>query len=231
MFEDVLTRDSSELRERAAALVERLVDALPQASIPELFNPYRDQCELDTNAQAAEARRARLVEHLACEPRWILVGEAPGYQGCRYTGVAFTSEKQVLAGAVPRVLAPIERLTRRELPFSEPSATLVWKALYCLGIAEATITWNALQLHPVGPRGPWSNRTPSPAELAAGAPALRLLLAAFPAAGVVAVGRHAQALLAEAGARGVAGAVRHPANGGARAFAEGLAALVARGAR
>src|SRR5690606_6746390 len=114
--------------------------------------------------------RERLAQHLSCNPAWILVGEAPGYQGCRHTGVAFTSERLLLEGAIPRVSQAIERLTDRRLPFSEPSATIVWKALYALGIAERTIMWNALQLHPVGAAGDWSNRTPIDAELQHGAP-------------------------------------------------------------
>jgi len=70
-----------------------------------------------------------------------------------------------------------------------------------------------------------SNRTPTPAEIALGAPAMRLLAAAFPEARMVAVGKKAEGLLTEMGVK-LAGAVRHPANGGATAFAAGLAELV-----
>jgi len=166
----------------------------------------------------------RLACHLDCDPAFILVGEAPGYQGCRYSGIAFTSERLLMEGAIPRIPAVSQRLSTRHLPFSEPSATIVWKTLNKLGIAERTLLWNALQLHPHRSDNLWSNRTPTPAELALGAPALHALIAAFPAAQVVAVGKKAEQLMITMDV--IASAyVRHPANGGATAFAAGMEAL------
>jgi len=153
------------------------------------------------------------------------VGEAPGYQGCRYSGIAFTSERLLGEGAIPRIPALKDRLSTRRLPFSEPSATIVWKTLYRLGIAERTILWNAMQLHPHRPDSLWSNRTPTPDEIALGAPAMRMLAEAFPEARIVAVGKKAEGLLREMGIP-ITGAVRHPANGGATEFAAGLLALM-----
>jgi uracil-DNA glycosylase len=118
-----------------------------------------------------------------------------------------------------------DRISTRRLPFSEPSATIVWKTLCRLGIADRTILWNALQLHPHRSGEPWSNRTPAPRELELGAPALHLLIAAFPAARIVAVGRKAEELMTEMGIT-TAATVRHPANGGATLFAAGMEALV-----
>jgi uracil-DNA glycosylase len=88
-------------------------------------------------------------------------------------------------------------------------------------MAEHTVLWNALGLHPFRPGEPDSNRTPTDAELLLGEPALRLMLEAYPQAQVVAVGRKAEALLAKLGVRALA--VRHPANGGAKAFWHGMA--------
>jgi len=101
----------------------------------------------------------------------------------------------------------------------------VWKTLYRLGIAERTILWNAMQLHPHRAGELWSNRTPTPEEIKLGEPAMRLLIEAFPNTKVVAVGKKAEGLLAEMGIK-VAGAVRHPANGGATEFSSGLQALM-----
>lgn len=203
-------------------LAVKLIATLP-AGLPGLFNPWRDQCPHDMPGNGPQARLERLATHLDCKPRLILAGEAPGYQGCRYSGVAFTSERLLGEGAIPRI-APPGRLSTRPRPFSEPSATIVWKTLYRLGLAEDTILWNALQMHPHRPGVPWSNRTPSDEELLKGAAALHLLIEAFPAARIVAVGRKAESLLQQMGLT-PAGAVRHPANGGATAFASGLEAL------
>jgi uracil-DNA glycosylase len=97
----------------------------------------------------------------------------------------------------------------------------VWRELQGLGLESRTVLWNALPLHPHRANVPWSNRTPTRAEFALGRDAIRMLTRAYPDAVIVAVGRHAQALLAEVLDRAVAG-VRHPAYGGATAFAQGL---------
>ena len=204
-------------------LAHRLVEAVP-AQLPGLFNPWLDRGADDTPLNTTDARIARLAAHLDCDPEFICVGEAAGWLGMKRSAIAFTSERLLLEGAIPRVPAPAGRLTTRKLPYSEPSATIVWKTLKALGIAERTILWNALPLHPFRPGEPESNRTPTDAELMQGAPALRMLVEAFPKAKVVAIGRKAELLLAEMGVA-TAGQVRHPANGGATAFANGLSAL------
>jgi hypothetical protein len=205
-------------------LARKLVDTLPNGR-PGLFNPWVDHCPHDAEGNGPEAKLQRLALHLDCEPEFILAGEAPGYQGCRYSGIAFTSERLLGEGAIPRIPALGRRLSTRRLPFSEPSATIVWKTLYRLGIADRTILWNAMQLHPHRADELWSNRTPRPEEIALGEPAMRLLIEAFPRAKIVAVGKKAEGLLIDMGVQ-VAGAVRHPANGGATEFASGLQALI-----
>lgn len=206
------------------SLAHSLVATLP-AGMPGLFNPWRDRCPHDAEGNGPDEKLARLALHLDCEPEFILAGEAPGYQGCRYSGIAFTSERLLGEGAIPRIPALPGRLSTRRLPFSEPSATIVWKTLRDLEIAESTILWNAMQLHPYKPNTIWSNRTPAPEEIRLGEPALRMLVEAFPHAKIVAVGKKAEGLLGEMGVK-VAGAVRHPAYGGATEFASGLQALI-----
>jgi uracil-DNA glycosylase len=207
----------------SAALATSLIESLP-FGVPGLFNPWRDHCPHDCEGNGPEAKLERLASHLECDPEFILVGEAPGYQGCRYSGIAFTSERLLMEGAIPRIPALSQRLSTRRLPFSEPSATIVWKTLKALGVEERTILWNALQLHPHRSDNLWSNRTPTPAELVLGAPALHALIAAFPAAKVAAVGKKAEQLMMVMGVTPTA-CVRHPANGGATAFAAGMDAL------
>lgn len=205
-------------------LARKLVATLP-SGLPTLFNPWVDYCSIDLPENSPAAKLIRLSHHLNCNPEFILVGEAPGYQGCRHSGIAFTSERLLMEGAIPRVPAEASRLTMRRLPYSEPSATIVWKALYQLGIADRTILWNALQMHPHKPGMTESNRTPSDRELTFGAPALQMLIQAFPAAKVVAVGNNARDLLNSMGIDFLA-TVRHPANGGATQFTDGLSALM-----
>lgn len=213
------------MNEIADKIAKQIVDVIP-SGVPGMFNPWKEDCSHDSATNNHVERLHRLARHLDCDAKLILCGEAPGYQGCRYAGVAFTSERLLLEGAIPRIdPPPAGRLTDRRLPFSEPSATIVWKALYRLGVAEHTILWNAVQLHPFKEGNVWSNRTPSDAEIALGLPAMRMIAALYPFAKIVAVGKKAAGLLRGAGIQ-IAGDVRHPANGGATQFSEQLQAIL-----
>ena len=206
------------------SLAESLIDTLP-SGLTGLFNPWSDGCPHDAAGNGPTEKLGRLALHLDCTPKFILTGEASGYAGCRYSGIAFTSERLLGEGAIPRIPALSPRLSTRRLPFSEPSATIVWKALYRLGIAERTILWNALHLHPYRPDSLWTNRTPTPSEISLGEPALRILIETFPSAKIITVGKKAEGLLHKMGIP-TAGSVRHPANGGASEFSAGLKGLM-----
>lgn len=89
-------------------LANQLIETLPYG-ISGLFNPWRDHCPFETPENGPEDRIIRLALHLDCNPRAILVGEAIGYQGGRYSGIAFTSERLLRTGRIPRIargLAP-----------------------------------------------------------------------------------------------------------------------------
>jgi hypothetical protein len=189
-----------------------------------VFNPWSDADPLDRTDDAASQRLRRLKQHLACRPAFVLVGEAAGYQSCRFSGVAFTSERLLLEDGIPRVLSS-ERITDRVRPWSEPSATVVWRCLHELRIADRTVLWNAFPWHPYRPGEPHSNRRPSTAEVRQSAQVLRSVLDRFADATVVAVGQVArQALQNVVG--GSPRVVRHPAMAGAREFRLNLAAIV-----
>lgn len=190
-----------------------------------VFNPWADADPLDAPDDGPDERRYRLLFHFTgiVRPKFLLVGEAPGYQGCHFSGVPFTNEALICEGVVPRM--PIGRITTREKPWSEPSATIIWRALHELQIAERTVMWNAYAWHPHKEGDPMSNRTPKPAELKEGLHLLQRVIATFHDAKVVAVGRNAEKSLALLG-RTKDVSVRHPSMGGAKDFREGLRAIV-----
>ena len=205
-------------------LAKLLTDTLPPGS-PTLFNPWRDRSTDDEPCNGPDARLARLAAHLDCDPKFILCGEAPSHRGCRHSGIAFTSECQLLAGGIPRISKMNHRLTSGDKPYFERSAMIVWDELYRLRIEKRTILWNALQMHPHKPENPQSNRTPTSEEVKKGKPALKMLVREFPSAKVVAVGRKAERSLKSMGIVPAA-SVRHPANGGATKFEQELKRLV-----
>lgn len=203
-------------------LINRL---LAPFNAPNVFNPWRDAdpvMDLEPNT-AAQWRRIRLEQHFDCSPRFLLIGEAPGYQGCHFSGVPFTNERLLLDGAIPRI-AQHSAITRKETPYSEPSATIVWRELHRLNIAADTVMWNAFAWHPHKPGELLSNRAPSQIELINGAPVLHEVVGMFPTAKIIAVGRVAEWTLNRLGVR-MDGRVRHPSMGGATEFRQQLAEL------
>ncbi|MET0282539.1 MAG: uracil-DNA glycosylase [Steroidobacteraceae bacterium] len=200
---------------------------LRAATPAQVFNPWRMRdASTDLFADAPARRLQRLREHLATPARYVLIGEAAGYQGCKVSGLAFTSERLLLEGSIPRVAPLPGRLTSRARPWSEPSATTVWKTLHALGMAEHTVLWNAYPWHPHKPEQLHSNRTPTRGERIAGVPVLESFLRLFPRAHVFAVGRNAEAALAELAL--AARPLRHPSMGGAAEFARQLRAAIRR---
>jgi uracil-DNA glycosylase len=165
---------------------------------------------------------------LARRPDLLLVGEAPGYNGARRTGVPFTSERLLLEGVGPlgqygaaQGFAIATDDGRRS---AEQTATLVYRELSGLGLFA--VGWNAYPFHPHRPGEDQSNRAPRAGELAFGRPFLARVRALFPEAAVAAMGNVAAASLTALGIPHTK--LRHPAQGGARIFAEGMRGLAAR---
>ena len=200
-------------------------DALQQFNGPGVFNPWAERDPLDIGGGGPAARLGRLRRHFDVDPLLILIGEAAGYQGCHFSGMAFTNERLMLEGRIPRI-AVDGRFTARPRPWCEPSATVVWGALHAHGVADRTVLWNSFAWHPYKDGNPYSNRAPTRTELEAGRAVLDGVLGAFAGACVVAVGQVAGRTLRSLG-REPAAVVRHPSMGGANEFRAGLGALVA----
>src|SRR5436305_7880818 len=133
---------------------------LPRA----IADPYRDEVPGLDAPGAARRRRRNLEAYLerVGTPRLVLLGEAIGYRGGRFSGIAFTSERQ-LAGAgrerLPWAAAGAFAATSANPKlWLEPSGTIVWGALG--GEPAGVLLWNAFPWHPHGARGPLSNRAP-----------------------------------------------------------------------
>lgn len=186
---------------------------------PGLFNPWSDHHpDLDL-ADGAERRRRNLATYLAQRrrPALALVGEAAGYQGARFSGMAFTSERLILSGRLGPGFVPSSRRSTDGKGWSEPSASIVWGAL---GDASSEVVlWNIVPFHPHRPAEPLTNRTPTRAEVKSGLAVLERFLEVIQPRRVLAVGRVSQE------ATGFE-YVRHPARGGANRFRAAVSAAV-----
>lgn len=197
--------------------LRRLVADLGAAETGRLVNPYAcHDPELD-RPDGAAIRRRNLLGYLEERPTptLLLVGEAAGYRGCRFSGIAFTSE---------RSLAPETWSSRCEQGWIEPSATIVHGELNLLGLESRTLLWNAVPFHPSIDGQPLSNRTPFAAERKDGEKWLARLIALTQPGLVVAIGRKATKSLKAVHVGALS--VRHPARGGATRFREQLRAIV-----
>ncbi len=198
-----------------------------------IFNPwYEVDPQNDIGRHGPKVRRQQLSAYLSeriGRSSALLVGEALGYQGGHFTGIAMTSERILLGGQSKRgissehVFKTVEpRRTSRPkikpLGFSEPTATIVWGHLISVDLdTRQFIFWNAFPWHPYKPeKGMLSNRTPTDAELTAGMGILKQLLSLTGDVAVIAVGEKSQAVMRQAGIEAIK--VRHPANGGASKF-------------
>jgi uracil-DNA glycosylase len=196
--------------------MEALLADLARVRIGATFNQYAETGPDDVPGAAAirlANLRAYLGERAGADV--VALGEAGGYQGMRWSGIAFTSERDLARWGDPY----LPTCTARR--WSEPSGTIVHRVLEELGAERRVILWNTVPTHPHRPGVPRSNRRPAVAEVAAGAGFAQRLIALVRPTTVVAVGRIAESVLG-AGAR----YVRHPANGGGAAFAEGMRAIL-----
>lgn len=200
------------------------------AATPVADDAYNQYAE---NGQAGQAmRRANLARYLRRVldrgPDLVLVGEAPGYLGCRRTGVPFTSDRLLLADSDPNGIFGaangFQQASDDGRTPGEQTATIVWRTLATHGVIA--LGWNAWPFHPHRPGQPATNRPPRVSELRAGLPFLQTLLSLVPTIPIVAMGNSAAHNLQALGVPFTK--VRHPAQGGARQFAEGIDMIVTR---
>lgn len=225
--------------------LDSLLELLKDTPEGPFFNPwYQRDREHDHSETAPEIRRRQLRAYLSerlNKAKYLFIAEALGYQGGHFTGIAMTSERILMGhhesvhgipadGAFRSVQS--RRTSKPSIKakgMSEPTATIMWKALYTLEIDPyETVLWNALPWHPYDPEdGLLSNRTPTDHELEQGYPSLRAFLDLFPDAKRIAVGRKCEQSLDNFGISYIP--VRHPANGGAPKFRRQMKDLIEHG--
>ena len=219
--------------ERARS-VEKLMQLLKESPSDAVFNPWWETDEEnDVSPHSPAVRRKHLSvyfhERLG-KARLAIIGEALGYRGGHFSGIAMTSERMLL-GKQQHIVAGIKpRRTSKPSVcpngFSEPTATIVWGALLKIGVLpDEFVLWNAFPWHSFDPhRGLLSNRRPNKSEQLSGRPVLKDFLELFPCEQIVALGKIAGAQLEQLGVH--AHCVRHPASGGAKLFRQQIAKIV-----
>jgi hypothetical protein len=200
---------------------QAILDILTGFQSKDVFNQYAQENPQHDIPGAAKIRRENLRLFLETfnNIRVILLAEAAGYQGCRFSGIPMTSEEHII-GPDPVSWAydnAYRRSSKRDRLWREPSATILWETL---GDRMDCLIWNTFPWHPMGKRGSLSNRTPRADEVAAGIKVLDLITSRYPKARIVAIGRIAEKTLTKLGMNPLY--VRHPAHGGKPDFVQGI---------
>lgn len=236
----------------------RLLKASPAGAV---FNPWWEvDTQHDFGPRAPAIRREQLRSYLRerlANAKLAIVGEALGYRGGHFSGIAMTSE-QILLGKKPEIVAAL--CERRNLDaavrdggrrpplqiisdinarrtskskicpdgFSEPTATIVWGALLKIGIPpDEFVLWNAF---------PWHSFDPRRGLLSNRMPNKAERAAGFPVLKVFLelfpceqIVALGKIAAAQLEQLGVnAHCVRHPASGGAKLFRQQISELLAR---
>jgi uracil-DNA glycosylase len=195
-----------------------LAELAAMPSTPTVENLYAD-----TNH--GKVRLANLREYFRrmalLHPELILIGEAPGYQGTRRTGVPFGSE-HIITGGMPEVgfFANTQGFERafNERIYKEPTSTIMWRTISAY--EKLPLLWAVYPLHPHQPGNIESNRTPTRKEVGAMKDHLVKLLQITGVKTVLALGNTAKATLDDLNIP--AQKLRHPARGGGPVFRKQL---------
>ncbi len=150
----------------------------------------------------------------------MIVGEAPGYNGCAKTGIPFSSEQLLRQEMIQgKVFGKANGFhVSNNSVSNEQTASSMWQVLQSYEIIP--LMWNAFPFHPHRKDDRRSNRKPTIKEISEGSIYLSMLMDLFEITRVIAVGNSAEEALKRAG---IAHAkVRHPSYGGKVDFMNGM---------
>lgn len=149
----------------------------------------------------------------------LLIGEAPGYRGCRLTGIPFASGV-VIRNAKHKIFKEIGSEIKLCQVVSENTATILWDFLG--NDRPVPILWNAFPFHPHERGIPESNRKPDVQELAEGKKYLKIVYDIFKPKKLCSLGRVGEITLRELFPTEEIIYIRHPSRGGKKNFVNGM---------
>jgi len=176
-------------------------------------NPY-------LNSGAAKNLRLYLDLMLKIDgKRILLVGEAPGYKGCKITGIPFTSGK-VFENVNHPVLSSIkDRLILSKIE-SENTATIVWNYLATKNCTP--LFWNSFPYHPHPEGNENKNRAPIDEEIEFGVKFLHALNVIFKPEIIAGIGYSGVDCVKRTFPEIEIKYIRHPSFGGKSEFIAGM---------
>ncbi|WP_428353461.1 uracil-DNA glycosylase [Methyloprofundus sp.] len=151
--------------------------------------------------------------------RILLVGEAPGYKGCKITGIPFTSGK-IFESVNHPILSGIKDKLRLGKIESENTATIVWN--YLATKNKIPLFWNSFPYHPHPEDNENKNRAPTYEEIKYGVKFLHALNAIFKPEIIAGIGKSGLDCAKRAFLEREIKYIRHPSFGGKSEFIKGM---------
>ena len=198
---------------------------------PDSTNPYLPCTSAKCHAEQRKINVELYLSHFlqrGCPV--LLIGEAPGYKGCRVTGIPFTSEyilenNKYFRQHFPQIVCQHKPNQEFGAGKKESSATVVWNTLETAQLMLSPCCWNVFPLHPYNPdKDIWSNRSPTQKEVKKGSEFTLRLIRLLQPDQIIAIGVKAYKQLIQMNVD--TKKVRHPANGGGREFQSSLTTLL-----
>ena len=199
-------------------LIEKLIHQLAkQKNSPILFNPYLNQ-DLASNLK----HYLELMTEISGK-RVLLVGEAPGYKGCKHTGIPFSSGSVFQEIKHPLIKQLRKKVVLKQIE-SENTASIVWR--YLCNCSVTPLFWNAFPFHPHPKNSPNLNRAPNQTEIKKGIPYLTHIQKIFRAEVIVGIGRSGTKAAQLAFPDLEIEYIRHPSHGGKSEFISGCSKIL-----
>ena len=176
-------------------------------------NEYRNNfyCQSEVDQREARIKSRNLLLYLKkmqeLDPKVLLVGEAPGYKGCKLTGIPFTSEYQIRNN---NFFKGEFEVLNTDNPEYENSAKIIWDTIG--KTRQLPLMWNIYPFHPSTRNG--RNGKPNVKDMDMGKDILEKLLTMFNIRAIYCVGRKSESALKNHEL--FRGYVRHPSHGGSK---------------
>jgi len=180
-----------------------------RASRDQAYNPYKDPHLLNNLKHYFEYLYTLEQDHI------LLVGEAPGYSGCRLTGIPFSSV-ELIQNSEHELFVNIRDKIILEASATEKTAGMVWAELKDKKITP--IFWNAFPFHPYKRGNQSTNRAPTSKEVQEGQWYIKELINIFEPTKIAAIGRKGELALGKIDTGSDVHYIRHPSYGGKSDF-------------
>lgn len=214
--------------EKVIAVLEKEVFTVSSTEV--LFNPYKDVDSQLDKPNAAEIRRENLKAYVQncfsnnSETTFLIIGEAPGPRGCRFSGIPFTNEAQLLEG---HLYFTGQQSSKREEPYCAPASKIFWRVMFpYLVQGKSFFMWNCVPFHPHKKDKPLSVRNPTAKEILDCSMGLLELIEAIHSSHIIAIGRKAEQAISLIKVKSTIHPVRHPSRGGATLFEKQIKAVL-----